>query len=335
MRDGLTAKYAMNKTDDERAEAPTHYTEGASKLYNVLIKPIKNQLKKELIIIADGALGAMPFEALVSEKDEVAYHFNDHKYLIEEHQVSYAYSATLLKAALTKKHRQEPTQYLLAMAPFNTSDTTLLPDLLANTDLPNPKGKGSRAEIMPLKYSGQEVANIAKLMNGTPLYGKAATEPKFTEIAANYRIIHLATHSKSNNKSSNYSFLAFCEIKDSIENELLYVRELYNLSLNADMVVLSACETGVGEIQRGEGVVSLARGFTYAGAKSVITTLWQVNDEKSKILMIDFYKYLRRGLPKQEALWRAKLDFMRKTKSDPYFWAGFIGIGNMTPIKGN
>ena len=227
---------------------------------------------------------------------------------------------------LTKKHKREPTNFLLGMAPFSTTDTTLMPDLFTFTE-------GGRAEIMPLKYSGQEVANITKLMKGTSIYGKKATEQKFMELAPTYRIIHLASHSKVNPQSSNYSFLAFSEIKDSIENELLYVRELYNLSLNADMVVLSACETGLGEIQRGEGIISLARAFSYAGAKSIITTLWQVNDQKTKILMIDFYKYLRRGLPKQEALWRAKLDFMRKTSSDPYFWAGFIGIGNMMPIQ--
>lgn len=326
MRDGLVTKYTKNKTDAERADAPTNYTEGASKLYNKLILPFKKDFKKELIIVPDATLGAIPFEALISEKDEIPYHFNAHKYLIDEYQVSYAYSATLLKDELTKKHKHEPTNYLLAMAPFNTSDTSLTPDLFIDRGI-------KRDEVTPLKYSGQEVANITKLMNGTSYYGKDATEPKFVEIAPNYRIIHLATHSQINNKSSNYSFLAFSEIKDSIENEFLYARELYNLSLNADMVVLSACETGVGEIYQGEGIMSLARAFTYSGAKSVITTLWQVNDEKSKILMIDFYKYLRRGLPKQEALWRAKQNFMKKTKSDPYYWAGFIGIGNMDPIK--
>jgi CHAT domain-containing protein/Tfp pilus assembly protein PilF len=326
MRGGLVGFYTKNRTDSARIAAPINYTEGATQLYNKLILPIKKELKKELIIIPDGILGAIPFEALIREKNEVAYHFNAHKYLIDDHQVSYSYSATLLNDMLTKKHKREPTNFLLGMAPFSTTDTTLMPDLFSLTE-------GGRAEIMPLKHSGQEVANITKLMHGTSFYGKNATEQKFMELAPNYRIIHLATHSKVNPQSSNYSFLAFSEIKDSIENELLYVRELYNVSLNADMVVLSACETGIGEIQRGEGIISLARAFSYAGAKSIITSLWQVNDQKTKILMIDFYKYLRRGLPKQEALWRAKLDFMRKTSSDPYFWAGFIGIGNMTAIQ--
>jgi CHAT domain-containing protein/Tfp pilus assembly protein PilF len=326
MRGGLVGFYTKNRTDSARIAAPINYTEGAAQLYNKLILPIKKELKKELIIIPDGILGAIPFEALIREKNEVPYHFNAHKYLIDDHQVSYSYSATLLNDMLTKKHKREPTNFLLGMAPFSTSDTTLMPDLFALTE-------GGRAEIMPLKHSGQEVANITKLMKGTPIYGKNATEQKFIELAPSYRIIHLATHSKVNPQSSNYSFLAFSEIKDSIENELLYVREMYNMSLNADMVVLSACETGIGEIQRGEGIISLARAFSYAGAKSIITSLWQVNDQKTKILMIDFYKYLRRGLPKQEALWRAKLDFMRKTSSDPYFWAAFIGIGNMTAIQ--
>ena len=327
MREGLVHPYtAKNQTDASREAAPTHYTEGASKLYDALIRPIKKQLKKELIVIPDGILGALPFEALISQRDEDAFRFNAHKYLIEEHQVSYAYSATLLKDALTKKHRQEPSNFLLAMAPFSTSDTTLMPDLWANTE-------GSRTDAAPLKYSGQEIANLCKLMGCVPIYGKNATEKAFVELAPTHRVIHLATHSQVNNQSSNYSFLAFSEIKDSIENELLYARELYNLTLNADMVVLSACETGVGEIQRGEGIISLARAFTYAGAKSIVTSLWQVNDQKTRTLMVDFYKYLRKGLPKHEALWRAKRDFMRKTNSNPYFWAAFIGIGNGERIK--
>jgi CHAT domain-containing protein/tetratricopeptide (TPR) repeat protein len=335
MRDGIVAKYDLNKSDDERADAPTHYTEGASKLYDKLIRPFKKDLKKELIIVPDGILGTIPFEALISEKDETPYYFNAHKYLIDAHQVSYAYSATLLKDVLTKKHKQEPTNLLLAMAPFSTADTTLMPDLFVYQNIAYGDTSAKRSDIVPLKFSGQEVANITKLMNGTASYGKDATESKFMKIAANYRIIHLATHSQINDKSSDYSFLAFNEIKDSIENELLFVRELYNLSLNADLVVLSACETGVGNVQKGEGIISLARAFTYAGAKSIVTTLWQVNDQKSKILMIDFYKHLKRGLPKREALWRAKHDFIRKTNGDPYFWAGYIGIGNMNPIKVN
>ena len=132
----------------------------------------------------------------------------------------------------------------------------------------------------------------------------------------------------------DYSFLAFYELKDSIENEWLYNRELYDLELNADMVVLSACETGIGELQQGEGIISLARGFSYAGAKSIITSLWTVDDEEAPILMNSFYQYLDDGLSKDAALRQAKLDYIQNSpKPHPYFWASFIPIGDMQPIS--
>ena len=114
--------------------------------------------------------------------------------------------------------------------------------------------------------------------------------------------------------------------------QFLYNRDLYNLTLNAEMVVLSACETGIGELQKGEGIISLARGFSYAGAKSIITTLWSINDEKSKELMLSFYSNLKEGQTKDAALRQAKLDFIHKYshRAHPFFWAAFIPIGDMS-----
>ena len=112
------------------------------------------------------------------------------------------------------------------------------------------------------------------------------------------------------------------------------MRDLYNLQLNADMVVLSACETGIGELQKGEGIISLARGFTYAGAKSIITSLWSVEDECTKKIMISFYEYLDQGLAKDAALRQAKLDYINDEQTThvdahPFYWSPFIGVGDM------
>ena len=266
------------------------------------------------------------FEALLVKKDPKAFHFKNHLYLLDEHIISYAYSATLLSEMLDTVNKPQPIKTFLGMAPYFTGDTTLLSDIFQYDE-------DMRKSLQPIPAAGQEIANIAKLMKGDGFYGHDATEDKFSKISSQYRIIHLSTHGKANDKMGDYSYLAFTETKDSIENELLYVRELYNLSLNAEMVVLSACETGIGQLQRGEGVVSLARAFSYAGAKSIITTLWEVTDEKSKLLMIDFYKNLVRGRSKDESLWRAKRRFMKKVSSDPFYWSGFIGIGDMRPLK--
>jgi CHAT domain-containing protein len=113
--------------------------------------------------------------------------------------------------------------------------------------------------------------------------------------------------------------------------EKLYVRDVYNLSLNADLVVLSACEAGIGQLQRGEGIISLSRAFAYAGAKGIVTTLWSVNDESTKDFMLAFYRHLQK-MPRAEALHQARLEFLNKRTGEqahPYYWAGFIGVGDM------
>ncbi|MBK8557785.1 MAG: CHAT domain-containing protein [Lewinellaceae bacterium] len=114
------------------------------------------------------------------------------------------------------------------------------------------------------------------------------------------------------------------------------MRDLYNLSLNADLVVLSACETGIGQLQRGEGIISLARAFSYAGARSILTSMWAVNDARTKDLMIAFYKNLKKEYSKDDALRRAKNDMLSSAKTQeqahPFYWGGFIGIGDMRPV---
>ena len=110
-----------------------------------------------------------------------------------------------------------------------------------------------RSGMGPLRYSVPEIENIQKLLGGDIYKGAQATEDRFNQIAGDHSILHLATHGKVNDKAGDFSFLAFTEVEDSIENEFLYLRDLYNLQLNADMVVLSACETGLGKLQRWRG----------------------------------------------------------------------------------
>lgn len=312
-----------------RTTGAVAYTEAAYNLYQKLIAPVKSLLPEQLIIIPDGILGYVPFEALLTTKPERAIRFNTHPYLLKEYQISYCYSATLLREMQQKKRVKEPTEALLAVAPFYTGDTTLLAGLFAYDGT-------TRKDLSPLQNSGEEVYRINKLWKGDVLTGTNATEATFTERAGNYRILHLATHGRADERVGDYSFLAFSEIKDSVENELLYVRDLYNLQLNADLVVLSACETGLGKLSRGEGIISLARAFAYAGAKSIFTTLWSVDDAKTKDLMVDFYRKLKKGLTKDAALRQAKLDYLEShanpADAHPFYWAGFAPIGDMKPV---
>ena len=307
------------------------YTEVAFKLYEKLVAPVQTYLTEEVIIVPDGVLGYLPFEALLTEKPSIAARFKTHKYLLNAHSISYSFSATLLREMMQKKHRTNPNTPLIAYAPFFQGDMTLINQKFSDD-------VAMRNGLNPLESSGEEVTRIAKAMNGEKRIGAEATAQNFIETAPSARILHLATHGKADDVSSEFSYLAFAPQRDSTKNcmtnGLIYVRDLYNLSLNADLVTLSACETGIGKLQRGEGIISLARAFTYAGAKSVVTSLWSVNDAKTKDLMLLFYANLHRGMSKNNALREAKRSFIaRNVNPHPFFWASFIAIGDMSALR--
>ncbi|MEZ4935714.1 MAG: CHAT domain-containing protein [Saprospiraceae bacterium] len=181
--------------------------------------------------------------------------------------------------------------------------------------------------------SGEEVKAASLFWNGDYYLNADATEDRFNEVAGNYRIVHLSTHGVADSRSGDYSYLAFAEQKDSLENEFLYVRDLYNIQLNADLVTLSACETAAGELQRGEGIISLARAFAYAGAKSILTTLWVADDSATRDLMKVFYQQLKNGEAKDRALQKAKQELLGNGRfAHPFFWAGFVPVGDMQAL---
>ncbi len=328
LRTGLTY-FQTGAADTQYVSLSTSYTEAAFNIYQKLIAPIASELPQRVVFIPDGVLGYVPFEILLAEKPVNPTRWNTHHYLLHDHIVSYCYSATMLREMLFREHQQQPSIQLLGFAPAYKGDGSVLDSLYASSDI-------VRKNLMPLPNSGEEVYRIAKLMQGKAFVGREASETTFTKLAGQARILHLATHGQANDQSGDYCFLVFAEQKDSLENETLYASDIYNLQLNADLVTLSACETGIGELQGGEGIISLARAFAYAGAKSIVTSLWSVSDLKTKDLMVDFYKNLRTGMLKDDALRQAKLDFIKRNKgmaAHPFYWAGFVGIGNMGAVR--
>ena len=314
---------ALAASEDAYNKANQKYVSNAHRLYQQLVAPL-GKLPKKLIIIPDDILNYIPFEVLLTGLPDDPGLYPSHPYLIRQHQISYCYSAALLEEMRGKK-AQRATKNLLAVAPEFKEDGTM-----ASRDF-----ESRRQSLGPLKHNIPEAESIRRLIGGDVLKSAQATESRFVEEAPNYRILHLATHAKSNDQDGDYSFLAFNEIHDSLENEKLYVRDLYNLTLDAEMVVLSACETGIGELQRGEGVISLARGFVYAGAGSLVTSLWSVDDLSTKQIMELFYQNLKSGQTKDAALRNAKLTYLASTpqKAHPFFWAAFAPIGNMESIE--
>ncbi|MCB9267555.1 MAG: CHAT domain-containing protein [Lewinellaceae bacterium] len=343
VRDGITGYYGGDERTEARLQQTiTQYAEAAQELYRRLLAPAEGLLSESLVIVPDGILGYVPFEALLSGPVEDIADFGAYPYLLKKHRISYCYSATLLREMQQKQHRKEPERTLLAFAPFYEQSYEYLQDLFGNVldarvaALDTAGWVSTRRDFSPLPASGEEVYTASRLWEGDYFLNADATEERFTELVSDYRILHLSTHGIADSRVGDYSYLAFAEVPDSVENELLYVRDLYNLQLNADLVVLSACETGVGELQRGEGIISLARAFAYAGAKSIVTSLWVANDSSTKELMNAFYVQLRKGLGKDEALRAAKLHYLEEfpgERAHPFFWAGFVGVGDMEAVR--
>lgn len=274
------------------------------KIYQKFVAPAvtKSNLKK-IVIMPDGILSTIPFEALNIANNKIDY-------LLNHFNVSYINSATLW-FQLQKKYKKQK-EPLIAFAPsFNN-----------NSDFSN------------LPNAAREVAQINQFFNGTVFVENEATLKNFKLYNKNYNIIHLATHAQTDNEIPEYSFLAFAPNEEG--DNLIYVNDLYAMNINADMVTLSACKSGLGDLKKGEGLLSLSRAFYYAGAKSLVYTLWDINDSSSSEIMENFYKNLSDGVDKDQALRNAKLTFLEKHKEDnfkhPYYWSSFIISGNTAPL---
>jgi CHAT domain-containing protein/Tfp pilus assembly protein PilF len=305
------------------------FVSASCKLYNYLIKPAKSYLKKKrLIIIPDGEIGYVSFDILLTRQpkpDETD--FRDLPYLIAENSISYAVSATLLFNEF-KKPGKKIERRLLAFAP--TYDNIKHVDI---KDLINKKGE--RSVLMPIPGVQKEVENISHIFSGSVFENKQATEANFKARAGNYGLLHLAMHTIINDENPLYSKLVFYQNNDKQNDGLLNTFELFNMDLNAQLAVLSACNTGTGLLQRGEGIMSLARGFFYAGVPSIVMTLWSVEDYSGVELMTSFYTALAEGKTKDVALQQAKLNYLQNSdqlKAHPHFWAAYVNIGDTTPL---
>ena len=162
-------------------------------------------------------------------------------------------------------------------------------------------------KLSPLLANVPATEGLLEKYAGKGHLKELATKAAFLADAPNYAFLHLASHAQMNDENADYSFISFSQNAAQIQqDELLFVNELYNIPLESEMVVLSACETALGDIKEGEGIISLARAFAYAGAQSIITTLWQVSDQRSAELITAFYDNLANGQSKDAALWNAK-----------------------------
>lgn len=299
-------------------------------LYCRLIEPVEEILRIEkinkLIIIPDKILCSFPFETLIISNSDNDYLPN---YLIIDYIVSYHFTSSLWYKNFYKtnsKINNSDIIRLFALAPIFNSDKEHIADNMYQ-HLPN---------------SEKEIDKLEKLFADSnidvyALYSRNATKQNFLDYAHNYSIIHIASHGFYNLEHPELSGIVFynetlypqSDLPDEIETNILYVDETYNLSLSADLVVLSACSTGEGKEVTGEGLLTLYRGLFYSGAKNIIYSLWNINDRQTSDFMITFYTYVLKGNSFSNALRQAKLTLLRNQKTTlPIFWSNFILLGN-------
>jgi CHAT domain-containing protein/Tfp pilus assembly protein PilF len=321
-----------NSVRSRRVPSLPVFAQVAHQLYEKLMAPLDTEsLPSRLIVVADGILAYLPFEALIKEAPQKIYEPATYAYLLDSFAFSYAYSANLLMEMTKKTHLEQASNQIYALAPFSH------PNTLAQANTRFILGESQRLELEPLLATKAELDNLKEKYSAVCHYGDQATKNNFSIYSPNYRVLHLATHGQANTQEGKYSFLVFAPLAEAEACELLYAQEIYGLRLNADLVVLSACETNLGEIQDGEGVISLARAFAYAGAKSITSSLWQVPDTRSEELMSYYYEALSvADTPKDLALSQAKRRYLKAhlgKDAHPVNWAAFIGIGDMSALQ--
>ncbi|MEM6804161.1 MAG: CHAT domain-containing tetratricopeptide repeat protein, partial [Bacteroidota bacterium] len=329
MRIGIYDDF-LSTEDRDHISANEKYVESAWNIYQKIVLPVDTLLadETELIIIPDGVLNELPFEALLTEKPQYANYFKTHAYLLKSHTVSYCYSVGLLNEMYEKAKEQQIGRGFLAVAPSYKSLGRRNKDHLFNNFASGILNPHTSLDSFPNNKATTQAA-ISQFTDQLDWVGRVSD---FKKQAHRYRGIHLSTHALANSERGDFSQLLFEEGGKSLE--VLYASELYGMKLNAEMVVLSACETAIGEQRLGEGIISLARAFSYAGTQSIITSLWTVNIASTQELMGYFYSYLDKGKSKSEALRLAKLAYLENSSEiAPYHWAGFIGIGNMGKLE--
>lgn len=272
---------------------------------------------KRVVIIPDAELSYIPFEILLKQDDELTNNYTDLSYLVKDHAISYKYSATTFK--YFENDKKQFSNQLVAFAPSYQGSNEIGSD-------------NTRGLLTALEGAKEEIKNISKYFASKKYIGKNATESMFKNELNNAGIVHLALHGLIDEEKPMLSKLAFyADETEKTEDGFLNMYEVFNLKLNIDLLVLSACNTGFGSYKNGEGIISFARSFIYAGCPSIVMTLWPINDLSGSKIMQDFYKYLSKEQSKDEALRSAKLEYLNNsdpTKTHPYFWAGYVNMGN-------
>lgn len=333
----------INRFRQQLAQRDITFNQEARALYDLLLKPASAELqgKTRLVIIPDDTLWELPFQALRSTET---------RYVLEDQAISYAPSLGVLKEMTQARRRREGepavANTLLALgnpsSVTNRSRAVVVVGARAGENMPDD------SELLP--EAERQVRTLGQLYGAarSKIYtGLEASEERFKAEAGKYRILHLATHGVLDDVSPMYSYVLLATGKDEKgEDGLLEARELMNLELRTDLVVLSACETARGRYKAGEGVIGLAWALFVAGSPATLVSQWKVESASTTDLMLSFHRNLSSGakqptasaaklkasgIPptKADALREAALSLLRSERyAHPFYWAGFVIIGD-------
>jgi CHAT domain-containing protein/Tfp pilus assembly protein PilF len=336
-RDALQLAQDYIRLVSSREIANSDVAPAGRRLYEALLGPVvRKRLNglKNLIIVPDRALNYLPFETLVTDEGGKTGPAG-FRFLLEDYRISYAPSASTLVSILDRGERPEAGMDLLSVgSPLMSGLVEEAGEAKSGENILLEYYRGRRFALQPLEFASREMSSISRRVareyRSILSRGQATEDRVKAADLAGFKILHFATHSLLDENAAGRSALVLAREAGSIEDGFLQAGEIYNLKLNADLVVLSACQTARGKMGKGEGVQGLARAFFCAGSKSVLASLWNINDRSTATFMKLFYGGLAGGKTVQEALRLAKVEMCRSGNNRPYYWAAFVLIG-----KGN
>jgi tetratricopeptide (TPR) repeat protein len=280
---------------------------------------------ENLVIIPDGVLYYLPFETLILDMQKKK---SSDCFLVSKYKISYSPSSSSL-LFLTKETSMDYSKDLLALGnPAYTWNGKTNKKNVIPSEILKEVYQNEGFDLASLPYSEREVRGISKYFHKTKrdiyLNHKASEKTIKNIMLDSYQILHFACHAILDERFPFRSALVLSKEDSMEEDGFLQVSEIYNLRMASDLVILSACQTGKGRLEKGEGVLGLPRIFFYSGAKSVVSTLWKIDDKSTAIFMKHFYGFLSQGMNKAQSLRLAKLEMIKSKYSHPFYWAAFV-----------
>ena len=344
-RDIITSSaYRQKSLDVDQTAKDRQFMEVGLRLTDLLLPRLRAgnlALGTRLRIIPDGVLNLLPFAALPLEYSDVPLNYSQLKYLQSGRELQLGYSARYL-LELEERTVPEFTDNLLAFAPSFQGSATAIEVGEANrlralrSVIPEGGEGDNLPGLLPLQHNQSEVEAIASIVPGAKAYlSEAASRRAFLESIGKGRVVHISSHGLAHPQNPNLSFVAFSQDGNRLEEEeLLYFNDLSTLPFQSELVVLSACETSLGKVVKGESVLSLGGAFAAAGAQSTLTSLWKVDDAATENLMVKFYEQLAAGKTRSSAL--AMAQESQRTEQDfahPYYWSSMALNGQSGALK--